>query len=107
MTSRKVVRRRRARLDLEEAAFWYAAEAGNAVAERFLLAVEAAIGRLAAHLAAGSLRYADTMAHPGLRFWRVKGFPWRVFYVDRGGWIDVWRLLHAGRDIPAWLFPED
>ena len=32
-----------------------------------------------------------------------RGFPYLVFYVERGADIDVWRVLHGARDIPAWL----
>ncbi len=40
---------------------------------------------------------------PGLRCWPVKRYPYLVFYVERDDHIDVWRVLHGQRDIPAWL----
>ena len=40
---------------------------------------------------------------PGMRSWVVTGFPYLVSYVEREADIDVWRVLHAARDIPAWL----
>lgn len=33
----------------------------------------------------------------------VDGFPYLVFYVEQPGHLDVWRVLHARRDIPSWL----
>jgi toxin ParE1/3/4 len=32
--------------------------------------------------------------------WR---FPYLVFYLERADCIDVWRVLHAQRDIPSWM----
>jgi toxin ParE1/3/4 len=34
---------------------------------------------------------------------RVQRYPYLVFYVERDDHIDVWRVLHGQRDIPAWL----
>jgi toxin ParE1/3/4 len=33
----------------------------------------------------------------------LKRYPYLVFYVVQDDHIDVWRVLHAHRDIPAWL----
>jgi toxin ParE1/3/4 len=30
-----------------------------------------------------------------------------VFYVERHDHIDVWRVLHGQRDIPAWMQEPD
>jgi len=30
-------------------------------------------------------------------------FPHLVFYFERDDYIDVWRVLHGRRDIPAWM----
>lgn len=38
-----------------------------------------------------------------LRFWPVNGFPYLIFYVERDDRIEIWRVLHAQRDIPAWI----
>jgi toxin ParE1/3/4 len=55
------------------------------------------------HPATGSLRYAHELDLPELRFWPLKRFPYLVFYVDHANHVDVWRILHGERDIPAWL----
>ncbi|HJP98829.1 MAG TPA: type II toxin-antitoxin system RelE/ParE family toxin [Rhodanobacteraceae bacterium] len=103
---RKVIRRRIARADIEEAAAYYLDNAGWAVAERFISAVEAALSRAATHPATGSARYAGPLNRPGLRFWQIKGYPYLIFYLDRGERLDVWRVLQAERDIPACLREE-
>ena len=38
-----------------------------------------------------------------LRSWPVRGFPYLVFYAERGDRIDILRLLHTARDIPESL----
>jgi len=30
-------------------------------------------------------------------------YPYLVFYVEHADHIDVWRVLHGQRDIPAWM----
>ena len=71
----------------------------------FINPLEAAFRQVAEHAAGGSPRDADELSLPGLRSRGVKGFPYLVFYVEREADIDVWRVLHAARDTPAWL-PE-
>ena len=103
---RTIIRRQLARTDIEQAAAYYLDTAGLAVAERFVAAVESAVAHAATHPEAGSARYAQGLDRPGLRFWLVRGFPYLVFYRDAGDYLDVWRVLHAERDIPAWLREE-
>jgi toxin ParE1/3/4 len=40
---------------------------------------------------------------PGLQSWPLTRYPHLVFYVERPDHIDVWRVLHGQRDIPAWM----
>lgn len=103
---RAIVRRKLARTDIEQAALYYLETAGLSVAEHFVAAVETAAAHAATHPEAGSARYAQVLDRPGLRFWSAKGFPYLVFYRDAGDHLDVWRVLHAERDIPAWLREE-
>jgi toxin ParE1/3/4 len=51
--------------------------------------------------ATGAPRYAHALNLPGLRSWPLKRHPYLVFYVQRADPIDVWRVLHGSRDIPA------
>ena len=103
MTEKPFVLRERARRDVDEAVEHYLTEAQAAVVLAFIDALEEVCRRMAEHPASGSPRYADELGLPGLRSSVVKGFPYLVFYVEREADIDVWRVLHAARDIPAWL----
>ncbi|MDE2869395.1 MAG: type II toxin-antitoxin system RelE/ParE family toxin [Chloroflexota bacterium] len=103
MTPKPVVLRRRARHDIDEAIDHYSTVATSALALAFIDALEETFRRVAEHTASGSPRYADELALPGLRSCVVKGFPYLLFYVEREADIDVWRILHAARDIPTWL----
>ena len=37
----------------------------------------------------------------------VEALPYLVFYVERGDSIDVWRVLHGKRDVPARIREPD
>ena len=103
MTAKPVVLREAARRDIDEALDYYLQAAGDRVALRFIDAAEANFRSIGQSPAAGSPRYAHELNLPGLRCRILKRFPYLVFYVEREDHIDVWRVLHAKRDIPAWL----
>ncbi|MDE2768709.1 MAG: type II toxin-antitoxin system RelE/ParE family toxin [Chloroflexota bacterium] len=105
MTQKPVVLRGRARHDIDEAIDHYSTVATAAVALNLVDALQESLRQMAEHPAVGSPRYSDELALPGLRSLVVKGFRYLVFYVEREADIDVWRVLHAARDTPAWL-PE-
>lgn len=106
MTICRVIRRKRARSDIEDAARHDAGEAGIDLAVRFTEAVEHSIRHIAAYPRSGSPRFAHLLRADDLRFWPVKGFPYLIFYAAAGVKVDIWRVLHAERDIPAWLREE-
>lgn len=58
---------------------------------------------IASHPASGSLRYSFEVGLPGLRSLQLKRHPYLIFYIEQADHIDVWRVLHAKMDIPAWL----
>ena len=103
MSGKPVVLRERAQRDVDEAVGHYLTEAATAVALDFIDALEDACRQIGARPATGSPRYAHELDIPGLRFRTVKRFPYMVFYVERAAEIDVWRVLHGARDIPAWM----
>ena len=103
MTSKPVVLREIARRDADEAIDFYLAEADEAVALRFIDALQAAISAIGRHPAAGSPRHGHELELPGMRSRLLRTFPYAVFYVERDRDVDVWRVLHAKQDIPAWL----
>jgi toxin ParE1/3/4 len=92
--------------DIQTATDYYRDEVDELVAGRFIDAVEAALARIGKHSQIGTLRFAYELAIPDLRAWNIAGFPYVVFYLDRDDHVDVWRLLHAKRDIPATLQDE-
>lgn len=103
MTPKTVIPRTVARGDVDEAIAYYLQEGGARVALGFIDALEHAYAHIAGHPASGSPRYAHELQLPGLRSWPLRRYPHIVFYVERDDHIDVWRVLHGQRDIPAWM----
>jgi len=103
VTSKPVIPRALARKDAETALDYYTREAGPEVALRFIDALQSAYRQIGDHPAAGSTRYARELSLPGLRSRALKRFPYLVFYVEGENHVDVWRVLHAQRDIPGWM----
>lgn len=101
MSKKPVLPRELARQDVEATVDHYHREAGPDVALGFVEALRGAYRMIADHPAAGSPRYAHELALPGLRSRMLKRHPYLVFYVERDDYIDVWRVLHTHRDIPA------
>jgi toxin ParE1/3/4 len=100
MTAKRAVVRGRARRDIKQARDFYLGEAAVPTAARFVDAIQAALTRIAESPDSGSTRYAHEVGLPGLRSYRLSGFPYLAFYVERAGRAEIWRVLHAQRDIP-------
>jgi toxin ParE1/3/4 len=103
VTAKPVVPRELANRDIDEAIAWYLGEGAEQSALGFVAALEQAYANIGRHPASGSPRYAHELNLPGLRFWPLIRYPHLVFYVERPEHIDVWRVLHGQRDIPAWM----
>ena len=103
MTAKLVVLRERAAQDVEQAVDHYVREAGEAVAAGFVDMLEACLRVIGGQPAIGSLRYAHELDLPGVRAFPLQRYPYLAFYVEQDDRIDVWRVLHAQTDIPAWL----
>ena len=95
--------RERAATDLQDASEYYRNEAGEQTALEFIDAVERGVRRIGRNPQIGSLRFAFELGIPDLRAWPVSRFPYVVFYVDAEDLVDVWRILHTRRDVPASL----
>jgi toxin ParE1/3/4 len=93
--------------DVDAALDHYLAEAGSDVPQRFVSAVEQAIRNIGRAPRSGSLRFAHDLEIPDLRCWPLTRFPYLVFYVEHADHVDVWRILHTRRDIPASLADND
>nr|MBS0019024.1 type II toxin-antitoxin system RelE/ParE family toxin [Gammaproteobacteria bacterium] len=103
MKVKPVVPREQAHRDVEDAVAHYLAEDAEAAALGFIDALEKAYIHIGRHPATGSPRYAHELNLPGLRSWPLTRNPYLVFYVEHPDHIDVWRVLHGQRDIPAWM----
>jgi toxin ParE1/3/4 len=103
MTPQPVVPRLLALQDIEAGTVHYLEEGGESLALAFIDALERAFSHIGKHPATGSPRYAHELNLPGLRSWPLTRFPYLIFYVEREAHIDVWRVLHSQRDIPAWM----
>ena len=103
MTAKPVVPRKLANRDIDDALTYYLSEGVERAALGFIDALEQTYAHIGRHAATGSPRYAHELDLPGLRFWPLARYPHLVFYVERPQHIDVWRVLHGQRDIPAWM----
>lgn len=106
MKVKPVIPRALAKRDVDEAVTWYLDENAAQAALGLVDALEQAVAHVARHPATGSIRYALELNLPGLRSWPLKNYPYLIFYVERADSIDVWRVLHSQRDIPAWLLDD-
>jgi toxin ParE1/3/4 len=106
VTLKSVIPRALANRDVDEAIAWYLNENAPQAALGLIDALERAYAHIARHPATGSSRYAHELNLPGLRSWPLKNYPHLVFYVELADSIDVWRVLHGQRDIPAWLLDQ-
>jgi len=107
MNAKPVVPRAKARADVDFAVDHYMNEAVADVAFSFIDALEQAYAFIGETPAAGAPRWSHELNLPGLRTIRLKGFPWLVFYLEFETHVDVWRVLHTKRDMPAWLSDAD
>jgi toxin ParE1/3/4 len=87
--------------DLDAAVAFLLQENAPDAALQLLEEFEAALSRIAGRPAIGSPRYAHLFQ--GLRFWKLRHHPHLVFYVEQPDFVDVLRVLHSARDIPAAL----
>lgn len=97
----------RAQCDIDEVVAQHVDEAGPDLASRFLNTLFEAFDLLSRNPGLGSLRYATALNLPGARCWPLRPWPHLVFYVEREGSVDVFRILHGARDIPATLAEPD
>ena len=103
MKPKPVIPRAQAQRDVDTIIAYYVNENAPEAALGFIDALEIGYRHISRHPGIGSSRYAHELSLPGLRFWLLKRYPHLVFYVERVDHIDVWRVLHGQRDIPAWM----
>ena len=103
MKTKPVVPRELAKRDVDEAIEHYLSEDAAEAALGFIDALERAYTHISRHPSSGSPRYAHELNLPGLRSWPLTRYPYLLFYVEQPDHVDVWRVLHSHRDIPAWM----
>ncbi len=103
---KRAVRSARASADIVSALDYYLSEAPHA-AEGFINALERAVGQIERQPGIGSPRYAHELDIPGLRHWPLTRYPYALFYLEHEDRVDVIRLVHMSRDIPASLQEPD
>jgi toxin ParE1/3/4 len=103
LKAKPVIPREQANQDVDDAIAYYLTQDAAQAAAGLIDALESAYAHIGSHPATGSPRYAHELSLPDLRFWPLTRYPYLVFYVERTDHIDVWRVLHAARDIPAWM----
>ena len=107
MSAKPVLPREQAHRDAEAAIDHYRNDGSEKVALELVDDLERAYARISRNPDIGSLRYAHELDLPGLRFVPLTRYPYLVFYIQRDDSIDVWRVLHAQRDIPARMQTQD
>ena len=107
MKLKPIIPRELANRDVDDAIDHILAEGSEKAALGFVDELEQAYARIGRHPATGSPRYAHELNLPGLRSWSLKRYPHMIFYMERNDHIDVWRVLHGKRDIPAQLQLEE
>jgi toxin ParE1/3/4 len=96
---KRIALRPQAQDDLVEAAGHYRTAGNAALAVRMVDAALASLDVVARQPGIGSPRLGHLCGIPGLRSWRVRGFPMQWFYFERADLIDVVRLLGDRQDI--------
>lgn len=86
-----------------EVARYYAQEGGLDLGERVLDAALAALEPIQRMPSMGSPRLGQLCDVPGLRSWRVTGFPVQWLYFEASDHLDVVRLLGDRQDVLAIL----
>ena len=91
--------------DVDHAVSYRVESEALAAAEQLLLELKAVFAGLRRPPKAGSPGYGHVL--PGLRFWILRRYPYLNFPVERARFIDVMRVLHFARDLPAALRAAD
>lgn len=85
--------------DRKESARYYRRQASSIVAENMVIAARKALDQIERNPGMGSPRIGEILDIPGLRSWRVSGFPLIWFYFEHDDYLDFTRLLGERQDI--------
>lgn len=96
-----------AQSDLIERTHYYRSSAGDETGERFFDTAVSTLRTIEEMPGVGSLLLGELSDVPGLRSYRIAGFPCGWFYFERVDYVDVIRLLSYAQDLPALLSDID
>lgn len=102
MRDKPVIRRGLADEDVDAVIRYYQNRSAQATLG-FIDALEQSYKLISAEPGIGSPRHGYELALPGLLSQKMDKYPYIIFYYERVDHIDVWRVLHEKRDIPAHL----
>jgi toxin ParE1/3/4 len=91
--------------DIAAAVEHYLGEAPHAI-EGFIDELERAVRHIERHATSGSPRYSHELDIPRLRHWKLRRFPFALFYLENVDHLFVIRCVHMSRDIPRSLQEE-
>lgn len=100
---KRVLVRESAQADLVAAASHYRTAAGDPLARRMVDAALDSLDTISRQAGIGSPRLAHLCDVPGLRSWRVTGFPMQWLYFERDDAVDIVRLVGDRQDLLAIL----
>ena len=98
---KRAVLRPAARADRRAEVQYYRRGAGANVAAKLVRAMSNALQQLALYPAIGSPTMGQALGMPGMRTWRLEGFPLSYWYFEREDHLDVARLVGHGQDPAA------
>ena len=102
---KRAIRSAAASSDIVVAVEHYLGEAPHA-ADGFIDELERAVHHIERHPTYGSPRYSHELDIPRLRHWKLKRFPFALFYLEYSDHLVVIRCVHTSRDIPRSLRDE-
>ena len=102
MSKKPVIRRELADEDVYDVIRYYENHSKQATLG-FIDELEQSYRRISAQPRIGSPRHGYELALPGLLSQKLNKYPYIIFYYEQDDHIDVWRVLHEKRDIPARL----
>ena len=100
---KRLVLRPRDEADLLANVHWYLERGGLELGAQVFDTAQPSLTTVQTQPGFGSPAIGQRCGLPGLRAWRVKGFPLRWFYFERDDRIDVVRLLADRQDVAAML----
>lgn len=96
--------RQAAERDLEQIASWYAAEAGLAIADRFIDEIDSVRTVLGDHPELGHRDIGESISLPELRRFPTRIFPYNIYFYDRGDYLEIVRVVSTSREIRRRFF---